>query len=287
MGRDKATLPVGGRPLGAVAAAALRGAGARRVLAIGDRPAGLSALGLEVAPDEHPGEGPLGGILTALRHGGGDVVVVLACDLPDASPRAVAAVVEALAAAPAAVAAVPVLDGRLEPLHTAWRSAALPLVEEAFAAGERAPRAVLAQADVVQVATIPAVHLHGVNTADEVAAWAAGQTGVMSDASHPEIGVEELARDHADDWILDVRQPDEYEEGHVPGAVLIPLDQLPERHGEVPVDREVFVVCRSGGRSAAAVEVLGAVGHRATNVAGGTLAWIEAGHPVVVGPEPR
>jgi rhodanese-related sulfurtransferase len=106
----------------------------------------------------------------------------------------------------------------------------------------------------------------------------------MSDTSPiPEVEVSDLAQRRGEVWLLDVRQPDEYEEAHVPGATLIPLDQLPGRTAEVPADVEVYVICRSGGRSAKAVEILNAAGHRPTNVAGGTLAWIEAGHPVATG----
>ncbi|MBA3303979.1 MAG: rhodanese-like domain-containing protein, partial [Acidimicrobiia bacterium] len=82
------------------------------------------------------------------------------------------------------------------------------------------------------------------------------------------------------------RQPEEYEEGHVPGAVLIPLGELGARHGELPADGEVFVVCQTGGRSAAAVEALNGAGHRSVNVAGGTMGWIGSGRPVVRGPGP-
>jgi rhodanese-related sulfurtransferase len=102
----------------------------------------------------------------------------------------------------------------------------------------------------------------------------------------PEIDVEALARAHAAGaFVLDVRQPDEYDEAHVPGAVLVPLDQLSARIGEVPAGEHLFVICRSGARSAAAVEALIGAGHQATNVAGGTLAWIDAGHPTVSGPD--
>lgn len=80
--------------------------------------------------------------------------------------------------------------------------------------------------------------------------------------------------------LFDVRQPDEYEVAHVPGAQLVPLDQVPDRAGEFPTDGEVYVICRSGGRSAKAVEFLRARGVEAVNVAGGTLAWIESGEPV-------
>ncbi len=110
---------------------------------------------------------------------------------------------------------------------------------------------------------------------------------MMSDPNPlPEIDVAALAEVHASGaYVLDVRQPDEYEEAHVPGAVLIPLDQLGARIAEVPTDEQLYVICRSGGRSAAAVEVLTAAGHQATNIAGGTLAWIEGGHPTVSGPD--
>lgn len=83
--------------------------------------------------------------------------------------------------------------------------------------------------------------------------------------------------------VFDVRQPDEYEEAHAPGVTLVPLDQVPDRVGEFPTDGEVYVICKSGGRSAKAVEFLRERGVDAVNVAGGTMAWIEAGNPVDTG----
>jgi rhodanese-related sulfurtransferase len=119
-------------------------------------------------------------------------------------------------------------------------------------------------------------------------AAASATLAVMSDDPGPtEIDVARLAELQPDGaWVLDVRQPDEYEAGHVPGARLIPLDQLEARHQEVPTDREVYVVCHLGGRSAAATQALKGAGYRVVNVAGGTQAWIDAGHPVVQGPDP-
>ena len=103
----------------------------------------------------------------------------------------------------------------------------------------------------------------------------------------PEIDVDELARRRADGaLVIDVRQPDEYDEGHVPGARLIPLGEVGQRLDEVPVDGEVLVICRSGGRSLKAAEVMATAGRQPVNVAGGTLAWIDAGHPVAHGSEP-
>ena len=101
----------------------------------------------------------------------------------------------------------------------------------------------------------------------------------------PEIDVAELARLREGDVPLtDVREPDEWEEFRAPGAVLLPLGQVPERIDEVPTEGTVYVICKSGGRSGKAVELLRAQGIDAVNVAGGSLAWREAGHPVESGP---
>ena len=86
--------------------------------------------------------------------------------------------------------------------------------------------------------------------------------------------------------VIDVRQPDEYEAGHVPGARLIPLNEVPTRMGEVPADGTVYVICQTGGRSARATEFLRAQGIDARNVAGGTKAWVESGRAVARGPQP-
>lgn len=103
----------------------------------------------------------------------------------------------------------------------------------------------------------------------------------------PEIDVTELVeRREAGVFLLDVRQPDEYDEGHVPGAVLVPLAEVPDRVAEVPAGEPVLVICRSGARSLRAAEFLVGAGIDATNVAGGTLAWIEAGQPVATGSAP-
>lgn len=103
----------------------------------------------------------------------------------------------------------------------------------------------------------------------------------------PEIDVASLATKRDDGaFVLDVRQPDEYESGHVPGAMLIPLAEVPDRVAEVPTTVPVFVVCRTGARSRRAAEYLIAQGIDATNVAGGTMAWMEAGHGVVTGLQP-
>ncbi len=101
----------------------------------------------------------------------------------------------------------------------------------------------------------------------------------------PEIDVDQLAEAlEGGANLIDVREPDEWEAARVPGVPLIPLGQVPDRVAEVPADGTCYVICRSGGRSAKACEILRAHGLDAVNVAGGTLAWIESGREVASGP---
>ncbi|MQA86236.1 MAG: rhodanese-like domain-containing protein [Streptosporangiales bacterium] len=81
-------------------------------------------------------------------------------------------------------------------------------------------------------------------------------------------------------FLLDVREEDEWHAGHVPAAVHIPLGELPARVAEVPRDRDVYVVCRSGTRSAQAVAFLNMNGWNSTNVDGGMKSWAQAGRPM-------
>lgn len=102
----------------------------------------------------------------------------------------------------------------------------------------------------------------------------------------PEIDIAEAVRRHAAGTpVIDVREPDEYVEGHVPGAPLIPLGTVVDRVGEVPAEGEVLVICKAGGRSRKAAEFLRTQGIDAVNIAGGTMAWVDAGHRVVLGDE--
>jgi rhodanese-related sulfurtransferase len=97
-----------------------------------------------------------------------------------------------------------------------------------------------------------------------------------------EITIDELAAARADadpPLLIDVRGHDEYATGHVPGAVNIPLDELPGRLVELHGSGPVAAICQSGRRSAQAAEQLGASGLDVVSVAGGTSAWTEAGRP--------
>lgn len=90
---------------------------------------------------------------------------------------------------------------------------------------------------------------------------------------------------NAGTFILDVRQPDEWAAGHIPNATLIPLGELESRLSEVPTDREVVIVCRSGNRSGQARDLLKNAGFtNVTSMAGGMNLWATSGYPVVTGP---
>jgi len=83
--------------------------------------------------------------------------------------------------------------------------------------------------------------------------------------------------------LLDVREPEEYAQGHAPGSTLIPLGQLQSRLRELDAfkDRRIAIICRSGRRSALALQMLERSGYSAAaNVEGGMIAWKKAGLPI-------
>ncbi len=85
-------------------------------------------------------------------------------------------------------------------------------------------------------------------------------------------------------FILDVREPNEWTQFHIPGATLIPLGDLPNRLNEVPKNREVVVVCRTGHRSAQGRDILRNAGYtRVTSMAGGVTQWQAQGLAIATG----
>jgi rhodanese-related sulfurtransferase len=80
--------------------------------------------------------------------------------------------------------------------------------------------------------------------------------------------------------LLDVREPDEFDAGHAPGALPLPVGQLLARMGELEATRSIVCVCRSGVRSATAADELCKAGYDAANLTGGMLAWAGEGLPV-------
>lgn len=148
MGRDKAFVEVDGRPMALLAAEALASAGAAEVFVVGGDRVGFEALGLAWVADRHPGQGPLGGIITALSAAAQPVAAVLACDHLSPAVPAIGSIVGALGEADAAV---PVVEGRRQTLHAAWRRSALARLESVFAAGGRSVRDGLAELAVVEL----------------------------------------------------------------------------------------------------------------------------------------
>ncbi len=112
----------------------------------------------------------------------------------------------------------------------------------------------------------------------------------MEASDVPEIDIDELERRRAGGAaVFDVREPDEYEEVRIPGAVLAPLASVPDAVEEFRAASQhtsVCVVCAMGGRSAQAVGFLVSQGVDAVNVAGGTNGWHQSGRPVESGPAP-
>ncbi|WP_158864477.1 rhodanese-like domain-containing protein [Leifsonia sp. AG29] len=82
-------------------------------------------------------------------------------------------------------------------------------------------------------------------------------------------------------WLLDVREPHEWQAGHAPGAHHIPLGELELRKDELPEDAQILVVCHVGGRSRLVTDALSRADYPAANVAGGMAAWQSIGAPVV------
>lgn len=88
-------------------------------------------------------------------------------------------------------------------------------------------------------------------------------------------------------FLLDVREPDEWQAGHAPNAVHIPLAQVPGRMSELPTDRTIVAICRVGGRSARVTAFLRERGLDVRNYEGGMRAWAAAGGPMeAVGERP-
>jgi len=152
MGTDKAFVVVDGEPMVLRVAAALQAAGAATVRAVGGDRTALAALGLDARDDPRQGEGPLGGLLTALDLADHDLVVVLATDLAWIDAPTVAALVRGAAAGSVAVGRA----DRFEPLCAAWRvSRCRAALQDAFDGGERAVHRALAGLDPVEVAVAP------------------------------------------------------------------------------------------------------------------------------------
>lgn len=98
-----------------------------------------------------------------------------------------------------------------------------------------------------------------------------------------EVDVETVAaiRQNPGVYLLDVREPDEYAAGHIPGITLIPMGEVASRLAELPRDKEIIVTCRTGNRSSQIADLLREQGFtNVHNMTGGIVAWEEAGYAV-------
>lgn len=115
---------------------------------------------------------------------------------------------------------------------------------------------------------------------------AASAGGIASTTLAKEVSVEQAYEMYqAGTYVLDVRTQEEWDEYHAPNTTLIPLDQLPNRLNELPKDREIVVVCRSGNRSQQGRDILLAAGFNATSMAGGLSEWYAKGYPIEGAPK--
>ncbi len=151
MGVDKALLPVDGVPMVRRVVDALLGGGCDRVVLVGHERVDPAVAGLIVHPDDHPGQGPLGGVCTALHRLEGDLVIV-ACDLPDLDATTVRRIAWAGARPDVDVAVARTADDRRHPTCARWNHSAAPTVDAAFTAGRRSLHEVLALLRVLDVA---------------------------------------------------------------------------------------------------------------------------------------
>ena len=119
-----------------------------------------------------------------------------------------------------------------------------------------------------------------------MAAWqAAGYPVAISGLTTPQETSQKLAERHKI-TVLDVREEGEWREGHIPGAVHIPLGELEKRAGEIPRASPIAVTCASGARSSSAVSLLQRQGFQdVSNILGGTTAWQRANLPLEKPPE--
>jgi molybdenum cofactor guanylyltransferase len=169
MGRDKALVEVDGAAMARRIACALAAAGAGRVVAVGGDAGALTSLGLPVVADRWPGEGPLGGLVTALEdpERSAAVAVVLSCDLTDPDAGAIAATVRERARL-GCDAVVPVVGGRHQWLHGAWDRRAAGILTDVFAAGERSVAGAALSLRIRTLGGVPAAAVHDADRPEDL-----------------------------------------------------------------------------------------------------------------------
>lgn len=301
MGQNKARMLVDGIALltRVVDAVAPLGNGAVTIVGgesdLTDLP-GISSSQVTHVHDEFVGQGPLGGVITALRSANADRALIVACDLPRLHAEHLHHLVSEACATDADVC-VPLVDGQFQWHIAIWNRRCLGQLEAVFQSGIRSIWKGVSDLRVTAVVSSHVRHVVDLDTPQDVADFVKNNVqrpqrpaGVYHQQVHiSEIAVDALAALGESDspvTLIDVREPHEYEEIHATGAVLIPLGEVLERKNELP-DGPIHIICRSGARSMTACEALAPLGYDVTNIAGGTLAWVSAGYPSTTGNTPE
>jgi molybdopterin-guanine dinucleotide biosynthesis protein A len=172
MGRDKAYLPVSGQNLGARVAGAVKAA-AGNVVLVGD-PERYAALGYPVVPDRYPGEGPLGGILTALHQRAAEWNLVVACDMPGLDAGFLKDLLEVAEHKFLDILLPESKDGMREPLCAVYHREALGPLERAFDGGIRKVTAAFQGLRVEAYPVKEVACFTNLNTPEDWAGYAAG-----------------------------------------------------------------------------------------------------------------
>jgi rhodanese-related sulfurtransferase len=115
----------------------------------------------------------------------------------------------------------------------------------------------------------------------DTAAPALEEIDLSTLAGNVDVQTVAAVKDNPGVFLLDVREPDEYAAGHIPGITLLPMGEVPARLSEIPTDKEVIVTCRTGNRSSQVVDYLREQGFtNVHNMEGGIVAWEAAGYEV-------
>jgi molybdopterin-guanine dinucleotide biosynthesis protein A len=173
MGRDKALLPFRGHSLAQCIAAAAVAQSAGTAMPVGS-PELYSGIGFPVISDLFPGEGPLSGILTALRYSKAEWNLIAACEMPEIDAGLLTRLLDAARQFGADVLLPVTAEGRPQPLCSVYRGACLAPLESAFSAGTRKVTAALAAVRCARLSMEEVSQFQNVNTPEDWAAYVSG-----------------------------------------------------------------------------------------------------------------
>ncbi len=270
MGRTKAVVEVDGRMMADRVLDALRAVRLGPVFVYGGDADDLGVLGADVVAEQYPGEGPVGGVLGTLDHlaGCADAALILPCDIPFVD----ATTLRRLLVVATTERVVVARTTRLEPMCALWPLGCRNAIADLFADGERAMHRVIDACPHVVVDVEP----HGLVNINAPADVARARSLRSLSVPIDEISVNDLHTLGPDAVVIDVREDDEWADGHIAHARHVALGTVPD-HLDAFTGSPTYVICKAGGRSLRACEFAATEGHEVVNVAGGMMAWTDAG----------